>query len=1389
MDSPLGRMMVALLDKMEEQKQRHPLREDSSVEYKYYHKIMEACQDIWSRAHSAIEYNFCSGGEPGALGVLGIIKDGSLLYYRYKDLVQNRVDVFCKELEVQLENVIKTAVSMQGDISTNVVKILEDNTNTYFAKTLEIPGVDLSVYFLEIKKRISNLPQNRVPVPIEIQQMLELLKTDFSAVDKGIPDLINFQEILKLPYELIELVLIHYNTFPRELDQLLSFFNPKSLTVDLHNGYVVGPSLRALIGRSFKLGHVDQSKDSKSKFRYQFKGYTPKEVIVESVDQDDNPTKAENNEDDTARYDVHTEELDVEPHFEEHFELPLAGILAVMVGYYHLCILNQNVQILLDKDVLCQSLLRECTRQVQGILPVIDFDQNYLTKVKRLKGLEQILEIDRTLTALEEFTAGFQKLEKMRELPSQFFRSVYRAVTKEPIHDKELVPAKLLKRIDGVGIPYIIPLFDHCMVDVKQRLEENKSKYDDFLGLKSSLERVLNGAVSQYKRAKRQNCPQELQGYMQECKLAQEKFEFAIKSITVEIGAVSKDFQSLELDLGQVTQEHGSILALLELAENLLTRAKKSSEVDPSFKKFDKDNQLQNDLSRTSEEVLGFLEIFNNAVAGILFRINEKKKIIEKAYSEAKFLEKMRSSNPEQMRQIVLERRGEITRLGCVVAEFERQLSDTRNYNGLVREVIGNVSKHKKIEDDEVDRLLNDKDFVLQWIEEQKGFLNTLFTKISDNKSFPDYYVDLINKLGFVKRYLQVSKEFIKFKEIDNLPCFKSDDDQAPCGFDKFLSIINMADGSIEKLKDYRDRQEKIYRFNPSEKELNETRSFLFAMACKKIDELQKVIADGDHIKTAVPRLSEIKDLINDIDLKGNEKSLQDRIDEVSLDKDKMEDSVPILEQCVDIQISIKHFFAKIEEFNNEGDFINNWSLYRKCPKLDEEQDRLEELAREFGAVIQRSKFPQDNEQYMSVVLSLLGATRIRISDIIRYKFESTLRDYETKLNDLEEKFGPIHAELTELSIPLDLKENETPESGYKKTVDHHMSLDRISKINNLLERHDLLLKSITQTRSELEQTEEDTAHLKGDYNEQIKQKKSALLSFKANLEPVGKGLALAKRISLSATLFNSLDQYIVKRSERYYVKDIFYDGDKIERSIFINNLKVGLNKFNASGDSSHVINFISQNMSRFPGTHFRAVMSRTICTLMDYDDQWDAIGNKKISSYDVFPDENARRREIKGILQNLLSSRTDSHRTYARKVNYIYGRIQEMKEYSETLSPKYSTNVGNLAKRLQKTVDQFVLSHPENDPDQAKVFEKFQIRLTAVLHSRDNVLCDLGYSFGRFVLNIIVALASLCIQPICYKITTGHFGFFAKNYVEESLNRVTRTMDELKPISLSVSA
>lgn len=1395
-DSPLGQLLDAILKKMQEQKNKYPLRADSPVELKYSHKILNAAQDVLSRVHNAIWSNFCSGGHPGATTIFWLIKDAWSLS-KYKDIFESRENVFYGELEKHLNETVKTAISMEGDVGANVVEILRQNKENYFASMLEIPGVDIENYFFHVKDRVNveigRLKKDLSNLDSIISEILFWVKNNTYAIDKDSGLSTDIDKLDLSPYlmfyELIEIVLMHYNTLPRELSQLIPFYDPKSLNLDLHSGYVIGPGLRKLIGKSFKFVHAPKKE---SQVSYKFFIYEPKAVPVNQGGNAQVEASSEVIKDEDLYY-IDDKEFEIDPHYKEHFDKALVGFLGVMVLYYQKTVLNQNVQKMLDKNEFMQRLLKECTRQIQSALPEVQIDGQCLTKVKQLEGLDQVLEANRMLSDLNRFKKAFDELKATRDLPAQLINNVYHAVTKETKKENELIPSQLLKRIEGIKTLYIIPLVDCGLNEIEKKLKDNQDKYDSYECLISQCTKTLNSAVDSFSQKK----IAELEKFLENSSLAFAGLSKTLaevnQDIKFECPALSNEFNSLECDLEAVTREQQIVLGLQKSVSDLLRCVKNVSEVEPEFKQFDKDGQLQKHLTEKATDCITETQRLKAEVDEKVSKINEKKKVIEKAHAEAKFLEEMKKANPEQMKKLIIERQEKISQQSHRIEELTAQHADAQKYNALLREVAKLLSKHKEFPDSVVCEFENNKPAGIEWIEECVVFLDASFKQITDQKKFPDDYKDLLNKLGFVQRCLKFRAGVIPFKEIDDLPCFKSETDAQPCGFEKCLEIVSMSDGTREKIRDFRHRQDSFYTFNPSDKETTETRSFLFNVICTKIDQIEKLIKQGVDISQALPRLVEIKNQITAIDLKDSEKSLHDLILEVSTEKARLEDSIPIIHEFINVQIALKKHVDLLEAFNGEEDFLNNWTLYNKPDLLYMKQADLEVMAKNLKIKIEQSKFPENNEQYFTAISKFLTTTRNRINQMIQFKFESTQQKFNQALIDFDGKFNTIHGGLAELLKPISLDDADDDQVSYEKTLLHYSDVNRNQKINQLLEDNFSLSRAIFTTLSELETIKDSTMKLKDkhqaknqeesqravDYTAQIEDKSRVLRELQEKVVSNGKSLALLKRMSLSAELFKNFDQYLKERAERYYVKDAFYDDDCIARTIYVNELREKLNEFNAAGDIFVVIDHINNNKDQFPGVHFSSVLSRITCDLIDYDNQWDKDGNKKALPLV----------QVNTILKSLKDSKKMADKVLANKINYLYGRIQDMHDYSKTLGDEYSHEVRGLADKLKASVDQFVQASAEKETDKEKLYKDFNLRLTAILHSKDDLLTNLGYDFGRLVLNIAVALISLCLQPICYKIARGSFGFFAKNFVQESLDRVTRSLDELKPLSVSVSA
>ncbi len=1075
-DSPLGQLIAAVLAKIVEQKKKYPITNDSTVELKHIHKILDAALDILGRIHSTIEYNFCSGGAPGALGIFYIIKDAWSLK-GYKDLLQSREEMFHEELKKCFQNVIDSAVKMQGDIATNVVRLLERDKNKFFAKTFEIPGVDLSEYFakvqvrisceemfnLELKEclntvneqaarmrgnkadnvtyllrkdqqkyfprtlatpgltlynhfatiqeRISKIDRNEIALSVDtilsgVDSDLHGLRIEAKKAKAKVNEEIELLEEIEVPdfihhrmfYELIEVVLIHYNSLPRELPLLIPFFNPESLTVDLHSGYIIGPGLRALIGTSFKLAHCEEKN---SLVHYNWVTYTPKpEKKINGVVVPLNSTKDED------LYDIHKDGFEIDPEMKAHFDKALIGILGAMVLNYRKKVLNQNVQVMLDNDKHLCALLIECRRQIRCSIPNLEFPlEDVKFSIRDLKGRDKVQQIHAILTALRGFKAGCDKLTETLEVPHLLIRSVYHAVTKEPIKENELIPAPLLTRIENVGVPYIVPLAEQGAIEIEHVLSDNEDKYAQCDNLIPDIELELKIAVINFVREKMKGFSAGIPLVSQKLQELTDSFFALERQIDYDKKIESKELAVLQDELSTVNQEQEQLIRYVASADELLNAINALWNDDDLLRLVDPDNKflagengkildgkgkLVTRIRLLQKAVDGFKEKIKGGVA----KINEKKKSIEKAHAEAKFIEEMRSANPEEMRGLLREREAKIRQLGVQCGELERQRADTRQYIAFLQEAIGIVTKYQELPPNLVVGFECNKQAAIEWIESQVVALNSLYQKISDNQKFPEFYIEQSQKLEIVKRRLLAHAHIIPFQQIDAEPCFKSDDDKVPCGFEKCLAIVGVTESYKAQILQFRSRQDGIFSINPSAEETTQSRSFLFSLICKKIDELQKTLMNGKSLCEAIPVLNVLRDGISKIDLKDSEKALSDIITEKSLEKQKLEDSLPIIEDFITLQIAIKEFAIVLERYHEEPDFFNNWTLYGRTPALYKKQAELVQVVAEFRERISRSQFPQDNEQYLLVISNFITLTGRRISDMVRFKFDSTAQHF-----------------------------------------------------------------------------------------------------------------------------------------------------------------------------------------------------------------------------------------------------------------------------------------------------------------------------------------------------------------------------------------------------------
>ncbi len=310
----------------------------------------------------------------------------------------------------------------------------------------------------------------------------------------------------------------------------------------------------------------------------------------------------------------------------------------------------------------------------------------------------------------------------------------------------------------------------------------------------------------------------------------------------------------------------------------------------------------------------------------------------------------------------------------------------------------------------------------------------------------------------------------------------------------------------------------------------------------------------------------------------------------------------------------------------------------------------------------------------------------------------------------------------------------------------------------------DLLSQKIITTSTAIDKLEETTLveayqsnitainKMQGTINQKMEQlSKDAAVQ----QDQIDQALKKTHREALVGDTKSALDNYVVKRTSKYYIKDFFSSKDKDARETFIDRLQCELNRYNETGDSVAVLKTIRDNITKFPGKHLKPILNTITASLFDANDYTtanDSQGYQKTERHEA--------------AQTALKSLDDKDPIYTQLMNNLYEKIEQMKRYGFELTKNKDTcgiEVSNLAEKLSADTDQFILSnkHGENPslPIQQK-YDEFREKFMARLHSKDDVMYEHRNKWLQIVGNI--ALILLVIPQLIYsKCRTGQCSFF----------------------------
>jgi hypothetical protein len=390
------------------------------------------------------------------------------------------------------------------------------------------------------------------------------------------------------------------------------------------------------------------------------------------------------------------------------------------------------------------------------------------------------------------------------------------------------------------------------------------------------------------------------------------------------------------------------------------------------------------------------------------------------------------------------------------------------------------------------------------------------------------------------------------------------------------------------------------------------------------------------------------------------------------------------------------------------------------------------------------------------------------IRDGLPEKIQNSTSAKDVTSDEIQKELMSIHASYVDLLNTVDPKE-------------------RRGVLKNLLVQFNDLTESIDQPEIEVDTKKINQDLLQEGCSTKIISQQASVINLKEELAVLGKKLSRSMRISICANLFYDLDNYVLERDKRYYVKDAFTEGDKLARLRCINNLKRKLNEYSVSGDAEEIFSLLQDYKVLFPGPHFRTVLSKITCALMDYDDDFVGDRNKavkKIATNEVPKGDS--RKERQDILLFLSSPENNKYHGYVRKIKNLYNNIILMKSYAATLPHDHSKVVRELVDKLCVEVDRFVIARPEKSKkDWEEAFIKFNRKFVAVLHSKDDVMNQLGKGAWKIIANILIALFTLGGQLLSSKLRTGRFhGFFDKTAIQEKINQLDVSVNDIGTVS-----
>lgn len=193
----------------------------------------------------------------------------------------------------------------------------------------------------------------------------------------------------------------------------------------------------------------------------------------------------------------------------------------------------------------------------------------------------------------------------------------------------------------------------------------------------------------------------------------------------------------------------------------------------------------------------------------------------------------------------------------------------------------------------------------------------------------------------------------------------------------------------------------------------------------------------------------------------------------------------------------------------------------------------------------------------------------------------------------------------------------------------------------------------------------------------------------------------IKKREALSADIFTSLDDYLLRRSERYSIKDLFSASDKQKREHFVIDLKKRLLQFEETGNAIPFLDLISRRQQEFPGHYLQPLLKRIRFAVEDFN-------KMPVAQPDL------------------------SQKLPYQHLQALYQKIDALKDYASKIGKTYKKEglvAIELAKNLRSAANALLLNPGHTLQD----LQKFKTSFAERLHSEDDRFSKPTHGFAFF--------------------------------------------------------